>query len=88
MIGTLVGIGAAVAIGVSFIPQLVKGYRTKKMEDLSYNMFFLFITGNSLWGAYGLYLGDIILILANIFNASCCTAIVAMKYHYSKKLKP
>jgi len=88
MIGQLVGITAATLIGSSFIPQIHKGYRTKKMEDLSYNMFLLLLSGTLLWFGYGLYLYDPILIGANLFNAGCASLIICMKYRYSKRLKP
>ena len=87
MIGELIGITAAVLIGSGFIPQIHKGYKTKKMGDLSYPMFFLLMGGTLLWFVYGLYLWDLILIFANLFNACCSILIISMKYHYSKKLK-
>jgi len=85
MIGQIVGVLAAVAIGAGFVPQIWKAYTTKSMDDLSYPMFFLLLTGNALWLGYGIAISDTILILANIFNASCCTTIIGMKYAYSKK---
>ena len=76
---------AAGAITVSgFIPQIVKGYRTKHLKDLSYMMNALLCLGMGMWLVYGINKRDVAIIAANIAGVTFNIALMAMKYYYSK----
>ena len=51
------GYVAALFATGSFIPQVVKTWRTRSAEDLSFLMLFLHIAGMGLWLTYGVMLG-------------------------------
>jgi len=58
-------IGGALCIS-SFIPQIVKSFKTKKVEDVSIWLVLLTLVGTIFWVAYGLIAESILIILANI----------------------
>lgn len=66
-IWTLVGICAAALTATSFVPQLIIRLRNPQAARVSYITLTCFLTGVSLWAAYGIHLQDIIIIGANIF---------------------
>jgi len=81
---TLIGLIAGALTSFGFVPQIVKGWRTKKMEDVSYYMPIILAIGMSLWLVYGIMQEDILIIAANIFGTACNIVIVAMKKLYEK----
>jgi len=81
----ILGLTAGVITSVSFAPQVVKAYRTKKLEDVSYFMYILLSVGLILWLLYGYYLEEIPIILANGFGIACCILTLLMKKMYSQK---
>jgi len=70
---SLVGVAAAVLTTSSFVPQIIKAYRSKTMDDVSRYLMILFATGTVLWMVYGLYKSDWVIVVANatatVFNA-------------------
>jgi MtN3 and saliva related transmembrane protein len=62
---------------------LVRGYRTKKLEDVSYFMPIVLTAGMTLWFIYGLFLGALAVIVANIFGVGCCLILIIMKKIYA-----
>ena len=75
----IVGIIAAVCTTTGFIPQIIRGVRTKKLEDISPIMYILLIIGLSLWLSYGLHLGDMIIIGANAAGLSFSVFILILR---------
>ena len=77
---------AAGAITVSgFVPQIVKGYRTKHLKDLSYMMNGLLAFGMGMWLVYGLVKKDTAIIAANIAGITFNVMLILMKFHYGRK---
>ena len=72
---TNVGLLAAICTTVSFVPQVVKAWRTRSTADISAGMFVLLVVGIGLWLFYGAMLGDLPLILAN-FVTLCLTGVI------------
>ena len=79
----LFGLVAGTVTSAGFIPQLIRGYRTKKLEDVSYLMPIVLTAGMTLWFIYGLFLGALAVIVANIFGVGCCLTLIFMKKIYS-----
>jgi MtN3 and saliva related transmembrane protein len=48
-----VGFAAGFLTTLSFVPQVIKAYRTRSTEDLSLAMLITFSVGLALWVAYG-----------------------------------
>lgn len=74
--------GALTSMG--YVPQIVKGYRTRKMADVSLLMPAVLGIGMSLWLVYGLAREDLAIIVANIVGCTFTATIVAMKVHYDR----
>ena len=83
----IVGIIAAVCTTAGFIPQIIRGVRTKKLEDISPIMYILLIIGLSLWLSYGLHLGDMIIIGANAAAIVFSGFILILRYKYMRQRK-
>ena len=74
---TTVGLLAAICTTVSFVPQVLKAWRTRSTADISVGMFVLLEVGITLWLLYGVLLGDLPLILAN-FVTLCLTGVILL----------
>jgi MtN3 and saliva related transmembrane protein len=57
---SLIGISAALLTTLSFLPQIVKAYRTRRMKDVSRYLMILFTTGSILWIIYGIIHDDLV----------------------------
>ena len=62
---TLLGLAAAACTTASFIPQVVKAWRSGSSADLSLGMYVLITLGIGLWLVYGLLVRDLPIIAAN-----------------------
>ena len=79
----IIGLIAAIITSTGFLPQIVRGYRTKKLDDVSYFMPIVLAIGMVIWFLYGILLNALAVIGANIFSISCCIALIALKKRYS-----
>ena len=73
------GYTAAIFATGSFIPQVVKTWRTRSAEDISFLMLFLHITGMVLWGTYGFLLGAAPIVVANVIAILLDVALIVLK---------
>jgi len=62
---SMIGVAAAGLTTFSFLPQIVRAYRTKSMGDVSRYLMSMFATGSVLWIIYGIFKGDLVIIGAN-----------------------
>lgn len=62
---SVMGSAAGICTTVSFLPQVIKTWRTRSTADISLGMFLVLVLGLLLWLLYGLARGDWPLILAN-----------------------
>lgn len=79
----ILGLIAGTVTSVGYIPQLVKGYRTKKLEDVSYFMPAILAIGMTLWFIYGYLLESKAIMAANVFGVGCSITLIIMKKIYS-----
>ena len=80
-----VGVTAGALTTISFIPQLLKVYRTKSAEDLSWGMLGVFCLGVGAWLAYGILHGDTPIILANTLTLGLNLVIAFLKIRYENR---
>ena len=80
IIGTIAGI----LVLSSFIPQLVKGYKTKKMFDVSVHLMILIASGMFLWVIYGFIRSDPVIIGTNAAGFALNITLLVMKLRYDK----
>jgi MtN3 and saliva related transmembrane protein len=81
------GILAAAITTAGFIPQIIQGYKTKHLKDLSYAMNFLLTLGFGLWLIYGIARKDMVIVVANIAGVILNITLITMKWHYSRRAK-
>lgn len=81
----IVGIIAAVCTTSGFIPQIIRGIRTKRLDDVSPVMCMLLIFGLSLWLSYGVHIEDMIIIVANAFGVLFSIIIIILRFKYMKQ---
>ena len=85
MFWTIFGLIAGFMCITSFIPQILKGYRTRKLDDLSYLLLSFMGSGMFLWILYGIHIGSIPVIITNVMGVCCNILLLVMKFIYSKR---
>ena len=70
---------------ITFLPQVIQIYRTKKAKDVSFLTFAINTVSGVLWIAYGLLIGAFPLVLVNLIIGTLSIMIIIMKIKYSKK---
>lgn len=81
---TLLGVAAGALTSSGYIPQIVKGFRTKRLEDVSVMMPGILGVGMLLWLAYGIHKEDLPIILANIAGSTFAFTIVIQTCYYRR----
>jgi MtN3 and saliva related transmembrane protein len=82
---SMIGVAAAALTTSSFLPQIIKAYRTKSMEDVSQYLMSMFATGTILWMVYGVFKSDWVIIGANATTSAFNIILLYMKFAYRKK---
>lgn len=75
---------AAFLTTASFIPQAIKTFKTKDTESISLLMYSMFVLGVAMWLIYGLLIGDMPLVIANVFTFAFSSPILMMKIRNRK----
>ena len=78
----IIGGLAGILCTVSFLPQVIKIFRSKNTRDISLLMFSILSAGVFLWFIYGLLIKDIPVIMTNIAIFFLVLSIVFMKLKY------
>jgi len=80
---TVIGLIAGVLTTGSFMPQLLKTWKTRSAKDLSVSMYVVLVTGIILWIIYGIFQRSLPLILANGVSLAITTTILILKIRYN-----
>jgi len=81
---TILGIAAGVLILSGWVEQIIKGYKTKSLKDVS-KYLMVFISGGSiLWLIYGIIVADVFIIGTNIAAIFLMMIVLFMKKRYEK----
>ena len=80
----VIGIVAGILILSGWVPQIAKGYKTKKLNDVSSYLMILIFVGATLWLVYGMALDDIYIIGVNLAAMFLTMIVLAMKLKYEK----
>ncbi|AXJ02246.1 MtN3 and saliva related transmembrane protein [Cyclonatronum proteinivorum] len=81
---TVIGLLAASCTTISFLPQVLKTWKSKSAKDLSWGMFSIFATGVFLWLVYGLMISDLPIILANAVTLLLVLTILYFKFTFDR----
>jgi len=78
----MVGFFAGFLTTISFLPQVVKTWKTKSASDLSLGMFSVFSVGVLFWLVYGFLIQESPMILWNSVTLILVLAILVMKLKF------
>ena len=79
----LVGTAAGTLTTISFIPQVIRAWRTKSVDDLSLWMLLAFTSGVGLWILYGVVTNALPLIITNGITFVLAFMLLVMKLQSS-----
>ena len=80
----VIGILAGILILSGWVPQILKGYRTKKLTDVSSYLMILIFAGAVLWLIYGMALDDVYIMGVNLAAMFLTMTVLAMKLKYER----
>ncbi|MDB9526113.1 SemiSWEET transporter [Oscillatoria sp. CS-180] len=79
---TVLGLVAGSLTTIAYFPQVLKTWRSRSAEGMSWSMLIVLCAGIALWLIYGLYAHDAPVILANLFTLIFSSTILVMKVWY------
>ena len=82
IITEIVGMTAGALTTISFLPQVIKTYRSRSSKDLSLGMLSLFTFGVLLWMVYGISLMKPAIIIANVLTLLLAGALLFAKCRF------
>jgi MtN3 and saliva related transmembrane protein len=82
---TVLGYAAAICTTASFVPQVLRVWRTRSADDISAAMYVLFIAGLALWIAYGLALRAWPIVVANSVTIALAGTILGLKWRFARR---
>lgn len=82
---SLLGFIAGALTTISFIPQVLHAWRSKRCDDLSWAMLLTFSVGVVLWLLYGIRLWAMPVIVANAVTLVLLLIIMALKTRYASR---
>ena len=81
---TILGVLAGIFILSGWVEQIIKGYRTKSMKDISNYLMILISAGAILWLVYGIIVDDVFIIGTNLAAIVLMMTVLIMKQRYEK----
>ena len=79
---------AGIMILSGWVPQILKGYRTKKLDDVSKYLMIFVAGGAFLWMIYGIEKDDPYIIGVNVAAIVLTMIVLTMKFRYKKYNAP
>lgn len=81
----VIGLLAGPVTTSGFVPQVIKGYRSGSMSDVSLFMPLLFMVGMILWLIYGVFLGDLPVVPWNGMAIILSSVLMALKVRSARQ---
>ncbi|MDE1161213.1 MAG: SemiSWEET transporter [Acidobacteriaceae bacterium] len=81
----LFGYTAAICNAVSFVPQLLRVYRLKSAQGVSFSTFAMYSFGSLCWVIYGVHAHSMPVLLANALTLLLSTCIAILKMRYDRR---
>ena len=75
----IIGYFAAFLTTSSFLPQAMTSIKNRNTAGISLMMYSLFVVGIFFWLLYGIFLGNMIIIISNIITLISAATILAIK---------
>ena len=83
----ILGITAGVLILAGWIEKIYKGYKTKRLNDISKFLMIFIAAGSILWLIYGIIVSDVFIIGTNLAGLTLMIIVSVMKKRYDKLSK-
>ena len=80
----VIGILAGILILSGWVPQIVRGYKTKRLNDVSPYLMILIFAGAVLWLIYGIALDDVYIMGVNVAAMVLTMILLSMKLKYER----
>ena len=80
----IIAILAGFFILIGWIPQIIQGYKTKKLEDVSKYLVISIFVGAALWLIYGIDIDDVYIIGVNVAAMFLTMTVLIMKLKNEK----
>jgi len=80
----VIAIVAGILILAGWVPQIVSGYKTKRLNDVSAYLMILIFAGAVLWLVYGIALDDVYIMGVNLAAMVLTMIVLSMKLKYEK----
>jgi MtN3 and saliva related transmembrane protein len=81
---TILGTLAGILILSGWVEQIIKGYKTKSLKDISKYLMILISAGATLWLLYGFIVDDVFIIGTNLAAIILMFTVLIMKKQYEK----
>ncbi len=78
----IIGLAAGTLTTLSFLPQVLRAFRTRDTRGISLVMYLLFCSGVALWTIYGLLIGSLAIIAANAVTLALALAVLVLKIRH------
>ena len=83
----IVGIAAGILILSGWVPQIINGYKTKRLNDVSSYLMICIFAGAVLWLVYGIEIDDVYVMGVNVAAMFLTMTVLCMKLKYERKYK-
>lgn len=83
-IKNIIGIAGSIFSSVSFLPQVIKLWKTKSAKDLSMMTLMFLVLNVSTWLTYGFLINDMPIIVTNIIVLSMVLLMVYFKLTFKQ----
>jgi len=80
----ILGLFAGTLTTISFLPQVIRTWKTRSAKDLSWVMFSVFCLGTLLWLTYGILIDDLAIIVANSVTAVLSATLLFFKLTFKE----
>ena len=81
---TTLGLIAGSLTTLAYLPQLIKTWKSKSADDISWSMLMILCLGIVLWLVYGIAVHDLPLIAANVVTLILASIILGLKVRYRR----
>ena len=83
----IVGILAGILILSGWVPQIIRGYKSKRLNDVSPYLMICIFAGAVLWLVYGIEINDVYVMGVNIAAMFLTMIVLSMRIKYEKNYK-
>ena len=83
-IEAIIGFVAAIASVLGYVPQVMKSWKTHRVDDISISMVLLILFSLSSWLVYGFLKGDLPLILTNLVSLNILFLLLTAKLKFGE----